>query len=158
MYPCYNLLAEVKLITAFHIDHRIVRKFKVERISFYLHLVKPPAQCMVSCEMELGCSKALAACSLKTSEDGDGATFLDNVFDCLNLLLVKNLFLISSLNFPCFSLCLLFHPSDMHFCEEPGSISFIAFSWVWKGCFWVLQGPPPLHAEEFWFPQLFLIG
>lgn len=102
--------------------------------------------------------KALATCSfLKTSEDGDGVTFLGNVFGCLNLLLVKKLFLISILNFHCFSLCLLFHPPDMHFCEKPCSISFIASSCVWKGCFWVLPRPP-LHAEEFRFPQLFLIS
>ncbi|KAM4673274.1 ras-related protein Rab-28 isoform 11-T12 [Amazona ochrocephala] len=36
------------------------------------------------------------------------------------------------------SLCLLFHSPDMHFCEEPGSISFIASSWLLHPVVWNL--------------------
>ena len=37
---------------------------------------------------------------------------------------------------------IVFHPPDMHYCKEPGSISFTASSWVWQDCFQVLPGPP----------------
>ncbi|KAK4821583.1 hypothetical protein QYF61_024442 [Mycteria americana] len=70
--------------------------------------------------------------TLNVSRDGASTTFLGNPFQCFTTLIIKKLFLISSLNLPSFGLKPLFlvlsqqalvkrevfHPSD-HFCVPP---------------------------------------
>jgi len=48
--------------------------------------------------------RALSNLTLNVSRDGASTTSLGNPFQCFNTLMVKNLFLISTLNLPSFSL------------------------------------------------------
>jgi len=65
-----------------------------------VHLVQPPRDTA----NEIRVLRALSNLVLNVSRDGASTTSLGNPFQCFTTLIVKNFFLLSSPNLPCFSL------------------------------------------------------
>jgi len=85
-----------------NLNHRIIAYFGLEG-TFRGHLVQLPA---VSRDI-FNYTRLLRAPSnlaLNVSRDGDSTTSLGNIFQCFTTLIVKNFFLISSLNLASLSL------------------------------------------------------
>jgi len=81
-------------------NHRIIECFGLEG-TFRGHLAQTP------CSEQGHLTRLLRVPSILTlnvSRDGASTTFLGNLFQCFTVLMVKNLFLISSLNLPSLSL------------------------------------------------------
>ena len=104
-----------------------------------------------------GCSELHPAC-LEPCQGGGSHSFSDNLCQCLTTLMVKNIFLISNLNLPSFSLQ-LFPPCPITtpLWKVPLHPSCRPFQ-VPKGCSKVTPEPSLLQAEQPQLPQPVLLG
>jgi len=91
-----------------------------------------------------GVAQDFAQPGLETSEDGDYTTSLGNLLQCLSVLGMKAIFLLSGLNLSFQLLPVVSHPPARNYCEDLSSVLLITSS-----------NPSLLQGEQAPVPQYF---